>query len=94
MTEWTLAQRQPEEELAKLHHFSVKKQQDGEEIDFVITVYEFAKPKEPHLSFFAKTDKQTNQKTAPYTPCGWGTTLEKALQECVAAIGKFPCEGN
>ncbi len=93
MTEWTLAQQKPEDELARLHHFSVKKQQDGKEIEFVITIYEFAHPKEPHLAFFARTDKQTNQKTAPFTPSGWGTSLEKALQECVAALHRFPYEG-
>ena len=39
-------------------------------------------------------DKQTNQKTAAYTPCGWGQTLLQALADCVKAIQRFPYEGE
>jgi hypothetical protein len=35
------------------------------------------------MRFFAQADKQTNQRTAPFTPVGWGSTLLKALTECV-----------
>jgi hypothetical protein len=45
------------------------------------------------MAFFAQADEQTNQKTAPFTPTGWGSTLLKALSECVQAIHKFPYEG-
>ena len=41
-----------------------------------------------------EADKQTNQKTAAYRPSGWGSTLLKALSECVQAIHRFPYEGD
>lgn len=94
MSEWAFAQSQPSEELACLHHFSVKKVQGDDTIEFHITVKEFAAPREGMMRFFAESDKQTNQGTAPYTPCGWGSTLLKALSECVQAIHRFPYEGS
>jgi hypothetical protein len=93
MAEWHFAQTNPEEELALLHHYSVKKRQAGREIEFIITVKEFATPKEENLRYFALADKQTNQKTAPFTPCGWGNTMLRALAECVQNIHRFPYEG-
>lgn len=72
----------------------MKKTQGGSVIDFVITVKEFANPKDNSLRFFASADKQTNQKTVPFTPCGWGDTLLKALAECIVAIHQFPYEGE
>jgi hypothetical protein len=45
------------------------------------------------MLFFAQADKQTNQKTAPFTPCGWGDTMLKALSECIQSIQRFPYEG-
>ena len=54
---------------------------------------EYITPKEPTMHFFAQADRQTNQKTAPYTPCGWGKTMLEALSECVRAINRFPYEG-
>ena len=92
MSEWTFAQSDPGEELAQLHYFSVKKPQPGGEVEFVITVKEFATANRQSMRFFAEADKQTNQKTAPYTPCGWGDTMLKALSECIAAIRRFPYE--
>jgi hypothetical protein len=44
MEEWAYAQAKRSEKLARLHVFSVSKQQDGKEIEFVITVKEFATP--------------------------------------------------
>ena len=93
MQEWTFAQRNPVEELALLHHFSMKKKQGDREIDFVITVREYASPNAQSMLFFAQADKQTNQKTAPFTPCGWGPTLLTALSECMQAVHRFPYEG-
>ncbi len=93
MSEWQLAQMDPKEELAQLHFFSVKKHQDEREIEFLITVKEFATPREIAGRYYAHADKQTNQKIAPYTPCGWGTSLVKALQECVRAVQQFPYQG-
>ena len=93
MTEWTFAQSQPTDQLALLHFFSVKKPQAGGEVEFIITVKEYATPSDESMRFFAITDKQTNQKGVPYTPCGWGNTMLKALAECVKAVHLFPYEG-
>ena len=90
MNDWGYAQRDPGEQLARLHFFSMKKLQAGGEIDFVITVKEYVTPKDPALVFFAQADKQTNQRVAPYTPSGWGKTLLAALEECVREVNRFP----
>ena len=94
MSEWVYAQSDPSEELAQLHFFSMKKRQAGGDIEFLITVREYAQPADASMKFFAQADKQTNQKTAPFTPSGWGTTLLKALSECVLAVHRFPFEGR
>ncbi len=93
MEEWTFAQSDPSEELAQLHVFSMKERQANGDVEFVITVKEYAAPKDRTMRFFAQADKQTNQRTAPFTPCGWGDTLLKALAECVLAVHRFPYEG-
>ena len=90
MKEWGFAQTDTSQELAEVHHFSIKKG----EVEFLITVKEYITPKEPTAHFFAQADKQTNQRTAPYTPCGWGKTLLEALSECVRAINRFPYEDS
>lgn len=92
MRDWGFAQTHPSQELALLHQFSVMKQYEGGEVEFRITVKEFVTPKEPMMHFFAQADKQTNQKTAPYTPCGWGKTMLEALSECMRALNRFPYE--
>ena len=92
MSEWTFAQSDPSQELAQLHYYCVKKRQAGGDVEFVITVKEFATANKHSMRFFAEADKQTNQKTAPFTACGWGDTLLKALSECIAAINRFPYE--
>ena len=94
MKEWAFAQTDPSEELAELHYFSIKKKHAAGEVEFVITVHEFVTPAEPTMRFFAKADKKTNQKTAPYTPTGWGKTLLEALSECVRAVNRFPYQGD
>ncbi len=94
MAEWQFAETKPSDELAQLTYYSVKKPHAGGEIEFVITVKEFANPKEHSLRYFALADKQTNQKIAPFTPCGWGDTLLKALAECIEAVHRFPYEGS
>lgn len=94
MSEWTLAQTDPSEELAQLHFFSVKKRQPDGDVEFLITVREYATPQGSTGRFYAQADKQTNQKTAPFTPCGWGSNLFKALSECVQAIHRFPYQGE
>ena len=93
MAEWQFAESKREDELAQLYFFSAKKVQGGRKIEFIITVREFANPRDESLKFFAQADKQTNQNTAAYTPNGWGDTLLKALAECIEAIHRFPYEG-
>lgn len=94
MSEWTFAQTRPSDELAQLHYFSMKKPQPDGDIEFVITVKEYVERNNTHMRFFAQADKQTNQKTAPFTPCGWGESLLQALGECMRAIHRFPYEGD
>jgi hypothetical protein len=94
MSDWIYAQTDRSDELAQLHFFTIKKRQAGREIEFTITVKEFAEENAQNMRYFASADKQTNQKTAPFTPCGWGPTLLAALAECVKAIHRFPYEGE
>jgi len=90
MSDWQFAQAQPEQQLAKVHHFSMVKQSDRGEITFNIAVREFLTPKDPALGYFAEADKQTNQKVAAYTPIGWGNTLLAALAQCMREVERFP----
>jgi hypothetical protein len=94
MEEWAYAQAKKLEKLARLHTFVMCKQQDGKEIEFVITVKEFAAPPDGRLRFFAQADKQTNQELAPYTPSGWGETLLTALADCIVEVNRFPYQGS
>lgn len=94
MQDWAFAQHDASQELALLHFFSVKKQQPQGEVEFRITVKEFAVPKEPAMHFFAQADKETNQSVAPFKPVGWGKSLLDALAECIRSINKFPYEGE
>jgi hypothetical protein len=94
MAEWEFAQTNPAQELAELRFFSVKKNQGDKTIEFRITVREFAPRNQLSMRFYAEADKQTNQKTAPYTASGWGPTLLRALSDCVREIERFPYEGD
>jgi hypothetical protein len=94
MSEWTFAQSDGSDELAQLHFFAINKRQDGRLIEFRITVKEYATPNHLSMRLYAEADKQTNQKTAPYTPNGWGQTLLQALSDCVKGIQRFPYEGD
>jgi len=90
MNDWGYAQTHPQEQLARLHYFSMHKVQPEGSVEFTITVKEFFTPKDGALCFFAQADKQTNQKVAPYTPSGWGKTMLAALEECIREINRFP----
>jgi hypothetical protein len=90
MSDWEFAQAEPEQQLAKLHHFSMVKRQDGGDVEFTITVKEYLTPKDPAMGYFAEADKQTNQGVAPYTPIGWGKTLLAALAQCMREVERFP----
>jgi hypothetical protein len=91
--EWTLVETSPSDEFAQLHFFSIKKSQGDQAIEFRITVYEYCTHNKLSMRFFAQADKQVNQKTAPFTPFGWGRTLLEALSDCVKSISRFPYEG-
>src|ERR1700684_3247882 len=93
VTDWRFAQKSPSEELAQLHFYSFKKCVSGVEIDFTITVKEFATPPPgQHFRFFAQADKLINQKVAPFIRPGWGNSILAALAGCTRAIREFPCE--
>ena len=95
MNDWRFAQKNDSEELALLHHFSFKKQHQGGEVGFVITVREFAAPPKGQFAhFFAQADKYVNQKTAPILPTGWGNSILEALTACVRMIREFPYEAE
>jgi hypothetical protein len=94
MAEWEFAQTNPIQELAELRFFSMKKIQGDKTIEFRITVREFAPRNQLLMRFYAEADKQTNQKTAPYTASGWGPTLLRALSDCVREIERFPYEDD
>lgn len=90
MKDWGFAQTHVSQQLAELHMFSVTKVEPSGDVEFIVTVKEYISPKEPTMHFFA----QTNQKTAPYRPNGWGKTMLEALSECIKAIDRFPYEGE
>ena len=95
MSDWTYAQRDPAEELAQLHYFAFKKHQsEGPEsdVEFVITVKEFAARNAVQMRFYAQADKEVNQRTAPFRPFGWGDSLLAALMECMRVIREHPYE--
>jgi hypothetical protein len=93
--DWHYAQSEPAEQLSQLHFFSMKKLQEGREIEFRITIHEYAvTPKGHHGRFFAQADKQVNQKTAGFIPSGWGDSILKALSDCLRLIREFPYEGE
>ena len=90
MAEWTYVDTEPSEAFCQIQYFGFRKSQATGNVDFVITLREFTNPQDPALKFFAQADKQTNQRVAPYTPCGWGKTLLAALEECVREVNRFP----
>jgi hypothetical protein len=94
VAEWHYAQADPSDELAELSFFSMRKRQDGRDIEFRITVREYVqRPPGQHSRFFAEADKHVNQKTAAVLPYGWGHSVLEALADCVRMIRQFPYEG-
>src|SRR5579862_1399129 len=92
VTDWRFAQKYPSEELAQMHFYSFKKCVSGVEVEFTITVREFAAPPPgQHFKFFAQADKEINQKIAPFLPSGWGASILEALTGCTRSIREFPC---
>jgi hypothetical protein len=95
VADWQFAQADRSEELAELHLFSMKKHQAGGDVNFRITVREYASPPPgQHLRFFAEADKRVNQRAAPILPCGWGDSVLEALSGCLRLIRQFPFEGE
>lgn len=92
MTDWKYIEAHASEQFCRIEYFSIRKAYSGGEAEFVVTVREYLTPPDPAMRFFAQADKQTNQKSAPYTPVGWGSNLSTALWECMQAIRKFPYE--
>ena len=93
MSDWRFAQKNPAEELAQLYLYSFKKCVSGVDIDFVITVKEFAAPPPgQYFRYFAQADKPINTKIAPFLASGWGNSILEALTGCTRAIREFPCE--
>ena len=72
-------------------YFSFKPKADGE-VEFVITVKEFAPRNNVQMRFYAQADKEVNQKTARFRPFGWGDSLLAALTECIRIIRQHPYE--
>lgn len=92
VADWVYAQKDSAEELAQLQYFSFKKQQPGGEVEFVITVKEFAPRNELQMRFYAQADKEVNQRTAAFRPFGWGDSLLGALRECLQSLRQYPYE--
>lgn len=92
MAEWVYAQKDPAEQLAQLHYFSFTKHQPDGEVEFVITVKEFAARNELQMRFYAQADKEVNQRTASFRPFGWGDSLLPALSACMESIRQYPYE--
>ncbi len=86
MADWIYAQSDPSDELAQLHYFSMKKKQSTGDVEFVITVREYASRNDQGMQFFAQADKPVNEGDGGYLPFGWGETLLGALGECIRAI--------
>ena len=95
MSDWVHIQARTGEQLMQLHQFSFTRKQPGGDVTFAITVKEYAVPPPgQRVRFYAEADKQVNQSTAPFLPCGWGSSLFSALGDCVRMIREFPYEGE
>lgn len=95
MSEWQHAQLDVSEGLAQIHVFSMKKKGPAGDVDFRITIREFATPPPGQfVRFFAEADKQVNQKSVPIVPFGWGNSIFSALSDCLRMIREFPYEGD
>jgi hypothetical protein len=93
VSDWVHIQAASGEQLMQLHHFSFIKEQPGGDVNFAITVKEYAVPPPgQRLRFYAEADKPVNQKSAPIVPCGWGSSIFSALGDCVRLIRQFPYE--
>jgi hypothetical protein len=92
LSDWSFAQHDEAEQLAKLEHFSVIKQTPHGDREILIAVYEYHTPQDPAMKFVARANQSLYQKTAPVVPIGWGNNRLSALSACLAMIRKFPFE--
>lgn len=92
MSDWSFAQEDAQEQLAKLEHYSVIKKTPGGDKEILIALYEYHTPQDPAMKFVARADQPLYQKTAPVVPIGWGNNRLQALSACLAMIRKFPFE--
>lgn len=92
MSDFEFISSAPEEELAVLHHFSIKKGTSAGDVEFLITVYEYALRNKQFMKFYARADKPVNQGQAPFIPFGWGESLTVALSNCIREIRRYPYE--
>ncbi|MBI2686517.1 MAG: hypothetical protein HYX27_09400 [Acidobacteria bacterium] len=92
MSDWSFAQQEPEEQLARLEHYSVIKKAASGDKEIFIALYEYHTPQDPAMKFVARADQPLYQKTAPVVPIGWGNNRLTALSACMAMIRKFPFE--
>ena len=90
--EWIDIEPTHEEQLCRVEHFEIRKAHKDGHVVFLIVMREYLNPPDPSMRFTATADKQTNQKTAAYTPMGWGSSQGLALWECLQAIRRFPYE--
>lgn len=95
MSDWEYIHASPAEMLTRLHHFTIEKKHGSGSVTFGITVKEFAAPPPgQRVRFYAQADREVNQGTASFLPCGWGSSLFLALGDCVKLIQNFPYEGS
>jgi hypothetical protein len=80
--------------LTRLRYFTMKWRQGERSIKFLIMVRETVPGADRSMQCLAEADKQTNQKSAPFTPTGWGSTPLDALSQCVKAAHRCPYEGE
>jgi hypothetical protein len=93
MSDWEYIHAESAEQLMRLHHFSIVKRQATNSVTFGITVKEFAVPPPgQRMRFYAEANKCVNQKSGSFVPCGWGTSLFTALDDCIKLIREFPYE--
>jgi hypothetical protein len=94
MSDWRFAQDDPAEELAQVTYFSMKKREQGKEVEFIVTVREYVNRNAQNMKFFAQADKEVNQKLGAFVPFGWGETMLGALSECLKSIRAYPYDGE
>src|SRR5687767_12900550 len=92
MTDWQFAQRATLLRNSRSCIFSRCASGSPGDVEFIITVFEYVSRNQLNMSFYARADKEVNQKTAPFTPFGWGDSIVRALTECKKQTQDYPYE--